>query len=87
MIPSCESIDEFSSHGGKIDSVPLTNFSIVEDVDTSEGVEHNFNEENGAENENQGILLPDNKCYYGVISIDFMATTYKLNFLYYSFRR
>ena len=66
MIPSCESIDEFSSHGGKIDSVPLTNFSIVEDVDTSEGVEHNFKEENGAENETEGIIMAEIKCYYGV---------------------
>ena len=66
MIPSRESIDEFSSHGGKIDSVALTNFSIVEDVDTSEGVEHNFKEEKGEENETQGIILAEIKCYDGV---------------------
>ena len=59
-------MDEFSSDGGKIDSVALTNFSIVEDVDTSEGVEHNFKEENGAGNETQGIILAEIKCYYGI---------------------
>ena len=39
---------------------------LDEDVDTSEGVEHNFKEENGAENETQGIILAEIKCYYGV---------------------
>ena len=67
MIPSCESTDELSAYGGKIDSVALTNFSILEDIDKSEGVEHNFNEENAAENETQGIILPEIKCYYDVI--------------------
>ena len=66
MIPSCESTDDLSKYGRKIESVSLTNFSIVEDVDTSEGVEHNFKEEKGEENETQGIILAEVKCYYGV---------------------
>ena len=66
MIPSCESTDDLSKYGRKIEAVSLTNFSIVDDIDTSEGVEHNFNEENGAENENQGIIIPEVKWYYGV---------------------
>ena len=59
MIPSCESTDDLSKYGRKIESVSLTNFSILEDDDTSKGIEHNFNEENGAENETQGIIVPE----------------------------
>ena len=49
-------MDESSNYGRKIDSVSLTNFSILEDDDTFKGVEHNLNEENGAENETHGII-------------------------------
>ena len=56
LIPSCESMDESSKYGGKIDSVSLTNFSILEDVDTPEWVEHDFNAENGADNDTQGTI-------------------------------
>ena len=49
-------MDESSKYGEKIDSVSLTNFSILEDDDTPEWVEHNFNGENGAENDTQGMI-------------------------------
>ena len=56
LIPSCESMDESSKYGGKIDSVSLTNFSILEDDDTSKGIENDFNEDNAVENATQGII-------------------------------
>ena len=49
-------MDESSKYGGKIDAVSLTNFSILEDVDTPEWVEHDFNAENGADNDTQGTI-------------------------------
>ena len=49
-------MDESSKYGGKIDSVSLTNFSILEDVDTPEGVDYDFNAVNAAENDTQGTI-------------------------------